>query len=111
MRVYPVANVCNFYSASQPGTPQDIIRATAWTSNAVGSPFAIIRRLFRFNQIELIPSCASIHSASLQLYNPAPNRTYYPGSSLNSYGSNDVLIRRVTQPWNVASVIWNTHPS
>ena len=113
-----VNDVCQVYPASQPGGSQGIMRASAWTYNAQGCSFGRVRSLFRFEQLNLIPPCAKIVSAKLQLYGAGPNNSYsqgafsqYPGSPFSSYGSNEVLILRLAGPWTASTVTWNTQPA
>lgn len=114
-----LVDVCHIYPKNASGGSQGTMSASAWTYNALGCPFGLLRSLFRFEQLSLIPSCAEILSAKLQLYGAGPNITYYregafsyyPGSPLNSFGSNEVHLLRVTEPWSINTVTWITQPS
>ena len=91
--------------------------ATAWTWNSIGCPFGRIRSLLRFEQLNLIPSCARITSAKLTLFGAGPHPALgksalscYPGSPYSSSCPNEVNITRVTQPWIAGVVSWNSQP-
>jgi len=93
------------------------IPAIAWTYNANGCGFGIVRSFLKFSTlISSIPSGAIIDTAKLALYGLYSNLTMpqgnsvYQGSGYNSYGTNEVLIKRVLAPWNRTTLTWNTQP-
>ncbi len=94
------------------------ITAMAWTYNQVSCPRGWVRSLLHFNGINNIPQNAIITKAEMKLFgwqNPAISSTvgnsYYPGSPYISSGSNEMLIKRITQPVHYPTVTWNTQPA
>lgn len=77
------------------------ILGEAWT---VDGYFFIARSLFEFDY-SVIPAGSKIISAKLSLFYEG----IYEHSSLS--GSNELVIQRVTSPWEENSVTWNTQPS
>ncbi|MBN2806935.1 MAG: DNRLRE domain-containing protein [Prolixibacteraceae bacterium] len=73
----------------------------AWT---VDGDFFIARSLLEFD-FSSIPANAEIISAALSLYFDGT----YEHQSLS--GSNEMLIQRVTSPWEENAVTWNNQPS
>lgn len=114
---------CNSSSTytNMENTPQRVpaeMPAIAWTYNADGCGFGITRSFLKFSTlISSIPAGAIIDTAKLALYGLYSNLTmpqgnsYYNGSGYNSYGTNEVLIKRVLTPWNRTTMTWNTQPS
>ncbi|MBZ0097707.1 MAG: DNRLRE domain-containing protein, partial [Taibaiella sp.] len=77
-----------------------------------------IRTVLNFSGISNIPQGAVINKAELKLHgwsNPTLTITvgnsYYPGSPYASSGSNEMLIKRITQSFHYPTVTWNTQPS
>lgn len=94
------------------------IAAIAWTFNAGNCNRGWVRSLLHFNGINNIPQNAVITKAELKLFgwqNPAISSTvgnsYYQGSPYASSGSNEMLIKRITQPVHYPTVTWNTQPA
>ncbi len=94
------------------------IAAMAWSYNYGNCPKGWVRSLFNFNGINNIPQNAVIAKAELKLFgwqNPAISssvgNSYYPGSPYFSSGSNEMLIKRVTQSFHYPTVTWNTQPA
>jgi hypothetical protein len=94
------------------------ITAMAWTYNQGNCPKGWVRSLLHFNGINNIPQNAIITKAEMKLFgwqNPAISSTvgnsYYPGSPYISSGSNEMLIKRITQPVHYPTVTWNTQPA
>lgn len=94
------------------------VAAIAWTYNYGNCPKGWVRSLLHFNGINNIPQNAVITKAEMKLFgwqNPAISNTvgnsYYPGSPYNSYGSNEMLIKRISQPVHYPTVTWNTQPA
>lgn len=92
--------------------------ASAWTYNAVGCGKGWTRILLNFNGINSVPQNAVITKAELKLYgwsNPTMaitvGNSYYPGSGYNTSGSNEMLIKRITQSFHYPTVTWNTQPT
>jgi hypothetical protein len=80
----------------------DDICAVSWTSG--GEPF-ISRTIFQFDLSALNPDC-KILSARLSLYSN-PGTHHYQGNQ----GQNECYLRRITEPWQEATVTWNTQPA
>jgi hypothetical protein len=94
------------------------IPAIAWTYNANGCGFGMVRSFLKFSTlISSIPSGAIIDTAKLALYGLYSNlsmpqgNSVYQSSPYNSYGTNEVLIKRVLAPWNRTTLTWNNQPS
>jgi hypothetical protein len=88
----------------------------AWTFNGVGCSTGQHRGLLKFADLDTIPASATILSAQLYLYGIDSSidqnyNSYYPGSPYYSYGSNEVLLQRITGQWDPATVTWNTQPA
>lgn len=89
---------CNY------GTHPDFL-ATAWTF--YGTPVTV-RGIIDFD-LSSIPENATIMYAHLSLYSyfsPINN-----GGHSTLSGSNEALLKRVTESWNESTVTWNTQPS
>lgn len=84
----------------------------AWTWQG---RFGKVRSLLKFTGLNNIPDNATILSATLRLEgvssgNITPQgNNYYTGTSYNN--TNEVLIYRLTQPWNTNTVTWNNQPA
>ena len=78
--------------------------AQAWTNS--GTP-QTMRSLIKFN-LEEIPDSIKIEAIELSLYHFVASNN--PGHSQIA-GSNESKIQRVLEPWQEATVTWNTQPS
>lgn len=78
--------------------------AQAWTNG--GTP-QTMRSLIKF-RLDDLPSHAEIESAALSLYHFVASNN--PGHSQID-GSNESTIKRVLDPWQEATVTWNTQPA
>lgn len=97
------ACVWNIYPSTNYGNGGDFI-ATAWTNN---SNLSIIRALIEFD-LSGIPANSAIQSATLSLY--YHTSTSNIGHSQLS-GSNACWLKRITSPWDEATVTWNNQPA
>jgi hypothetical protein len=81
--------------------------AAAWT--IFGSPLAI-RGLIDFD-LSSLPAGATIQSATLTLYNnPNSQNGNANGQHVNSSGSNESVLQRITSPWT-EDVAWSNQPT
>lgn len=85
------------------GTNRDL-PAVAWTN---GGNLSIIRALFAFD-LQVIPAGATVLDARLSLFHDPGS---VEGTHSTSSGSNACLLQRVVQPWDEATVTWNTQPA
>ncbi|HTA84208.1 MAG TPA: DNRLRE domain-containing protein, partial [Bacteroidia bacterium] len=87
-------------------TDPDFFSAT-WTCGSAGN--CIDRSLIMFD-LSSIPASATITNATLSLY--ADNASGVGMSGSPMYGSNDAgWLLRVTSPWAINTVTWNTQPT
>lgn len=93
------------YSPSQNQSSVPEMDAIAWTAG--GTPF-ISRSVFSFD-LSRIPQHSTIISAYLSLWGDTNTGNKQGDSPLS--GSNAWYIQRVSSPWNVNTVNWNTQPS
>ncbi len=91
---------------------------SSWSYNAGSCPTGHTRTMVNFNGMNTIPQNAVINKAELRMYgwsNPTMaitvGNSFYPGSPYNSWGSNEMLVKRITQPWKTGTVTWNTQPA
>lgn len=94
------------------------LAAMAWTYNYGNCPKGWVRSMLHFNGINNIPQNAIITKAEMKLFGwqkPAVSssvgNSYYPGSPYTSSGSNEMLIKRISQPIHYPTVTWNTQPA
>lgn len=106
-------NVENGYHTA----PKELV-ASAWSYNFGNCPKGYVRTVLNFNGINSIPQNAVITKAELKLHGwSSPTMTitvgnsYYPGSPYFSSGSNEMLIKRITQSFHYPTVTWNTQPT
>ena len=80
--------------------------AETWTNNG---QWRIIRSCIDFD-LSSIPDYANVLSARFSLYH---NPTSIVANSLHSTdgGSNESYIRRIVEPWDEATLTWNTQPA
>ncbi|MFT3843913.1 MAG: DNRLRE domain-containing protein [Lacibacter sp.] len=111
----------NCYSGVSSGVDYNLsyledLEMTAWTFNSDGCATGEYRSYLKFTGLSTIPQNATILSAKLSLYgvnnsigSPQGN-SYYPGSSYNSFGTNDCWIKRAVGNWDESTVTWNNQP-
>lgn len=109
----PYINAENEYQTA----PKELV-AAAWSYNVGNCPRGYTRTVLNFSGISSIPQNAVITKAELKLHgwsNPTMTITvgnsYYPGSPYFSSGSNEMLIKRITQSFHYPTVTWNTQPT
>jgi hypothetical protein len=109
------ASVANAANATSGGLED--LAVSAWTFNSNGCSTGQYRSFLKFTGLSVIPQNANIISVKLSLYgvtsslsSPQGN-SYYPGSSYNSFGTNECWIKRVTGDWNEATLTWNNQPA
>lgn len=108
----PYKNAANGYHTA----PKELV-ASAWSYNIGNCPRGYVRTVINFNGINNIPQNAVVTKAELKLYGwSSPTQTitvgnsYYPGSPYNNSGSNEMLIKRITQSFHYPTVTWNNQP-
>jgi len=82
------------------------MQAGTWTNQGV---WRIIRGFIEFD-LSGIPSGANIAEATLYLQN-APETNCNDGKHSQRDGANDGWIKRVVEPWNENTIIWNNQPA
>jgi endo-1,4-beta-D-glucanase Y len=91
-------------TANQGDHPQ--LNAAAWTWEG---RFGVQRSLLDFD-LSALPESAIITGATLKLYaelTPALNKTGHSQFS----GTNELLVQRITSPWDEHTVTWDTQPT
>lgn len=96
-------------SINETGAVTPEIGAAAWTKN--GDPIAL-RGALKFD-LSSIPATATIKSAKLSLFShPSPINGHQTDEVRANYGSNNtMLIQRLTDAWNPATMTFNNQPS
>jgi len=80
------------------------IDAVAWTWYASGGGPGTVRSLINFRDLSLIPTGATVVSATLRLY-------AVPAPSIANSGTNDCWVQRVTSTWTETGVTWTNQPT
>ncbi|MFA6200692.1 MAG: DNRLRE domain-containing protein [Bacteroidales bacterium] len=87
------------------------IKMAVWTYGSIHCGKGTSRSLLRFDQLNTIPSTATITSVELRLYGTTlESNTWYTGHPASFY-ENSVLVSRITSAWQENTVTYNTRPS
>lgn len=106
---------CNNGNVAGPDYAETLV--SVWTYNGIGCGVGYIRYMVKFAGVDSIPAGATILSAKLSFYGVSSSpiapqgNSNYPGSPYNTFGTNEILVKRITSSWDEATVTWNTQPA
>jgi len=113
-----VSYVPGLYDGNGYGYGFAYLIAGEWTWYAAGAGQGTERTFIKFTALDTLPANAVITSAELSLspvstipYSGFIPDSYYPGSSYDSYGDNQLWLQRCTQNWDKLTLTYNNQPT